>query len=138
MKKLGCLAFVGVFVLILVSVITIVSSSKSSKPSAPATVHESSIQDSPTPKVTSSSTPPGLTDGTYLVGTDIKAGTYKTPGPGSMDVLDSCYWERDSNDSGTFEAIIANGDITGPGRITVNAGEILNLSGDCSWSLVAK
>jgi len=42
-------------------------------------------------------------DGVYLVGMDIKPGTYRN------GAEDGCYWERLSNTSGDFDAIIANG-----------------------------
>ncbi len=73
-------------------------------------------------------------DGAYLVGKDIKAGTYTTPGPKSSDIMDSCYWERDRNSSGELSAVIANDNITGPGRVTVRKGEIFKVTGQCVWS----
>jgi hypothetical protein len=42
-------------------------------------------------------------DGTWLVGTDIKPGTYR----GSSD--GDCYWARLKNTSGDLEGILANG-----------------------------
>ena len=42
-------------------------------------------------------------DGTWLVGTDIQPGTYRS----SSDP--SCYWARLTNTSGDFDAILANG-----------------------------
>lgn len=137
MKKgvVGCLAFVGlaVVVIIIVAVVSIGSGSsgssgiKSSEPdtssqrtSAPAKGHVKKIGTS-------------FGDGTYQVGKDIKAGTYKTKGPRSSDVLDSCYWARNKDASGDPGAIIANNNITGPGVVTVNAGEVFDVSGGCVW-----
>lgn len=62
----------------------------------------------PGPAKTVTAPPPGPAtaiseDGTYLVGTDIKPGTYRNGNEGD------CYWERLSNTSGDFDAIIANG-----------------------------
>lgn len=69
-------------------------------------------------------------DGEYLVGEDMKAGTYKTAGPeGSF----GCYWERASNASGEFDAIIANGNLDGSGRITVNKGEVFKSTRCQDW-----
>jgi hypothetical protein len=59
-------------------------------------------------------------EGEYVVGEDIKAGTYKTTGP---DGGFGCYWERARNASGEFDAIIANNNLNGPGRVTLNNGE---------------
>jgi hypothetical protein len=42
-------------------------------------------------------------DGTWLVGTDIQPGTYRS----SSD--ESCYWARLANTSGDFDAILSNG-----------------------------
>ncbi len=42
-------------------------------------------------------------DGTWLVGTDVKPGTYRSSSDGD------CYWARLKNTSGDFEAILANG-----------------------------
>lgn len=104
---------------------------------APSVVTESSIPDAGTPatsKPAAPVTPSGLSDGTYLAGTDIKAGTYKTPGPGSTDIMDSCYWSVNRDDLG--EDIVANNNITGPARITVKTGQYLELNGGCNWSRV--
>jgi hypothetical protein len=58
-------------------------------------------------------------EGEFVVGEDIKAGTYKTAGPvGGF----GCYWERAKNVSGEFEAIIANNNLDGPGRVTLDSG----------------
>jgi hypothetical protein len=51
-------------------------------------------------------------DGTYLVGRDIKPGTYRAHADDEL-----CYWARLSGTSGDFDDIIANGD--GPGTLTV-------------------
>jgi hypothetical protein len=59
-------------------------------------------------------------EGEFVVGEDIKPGTYKTAGPeGGF----GCYWERAENASGEFDAIIANNNLNGPGRVTLNSGE---------------
>ncbi|WP_285745062.1 hypothetical protein [Lentzea sp. NBRC 105346] len=73
--------------------------------------------------------------GTYEVGTDIKAGKYKTSGPDGSGWVRSCYWARNKDSSGSFDAIIANDNIEGPGTLTVNSGEVLQLSGSCVWKL---
>lgn len=74
-----------------------------------------------------------FTDGTFLVGSDIEAGTYKTDGD---DLGLGCYWERASDDSGSMDAIITNNFGVGPDRVTVNSGEIFKVNGDCEWALV--
>ncbi|WP_225850626.1 hypothetical protein [Streptomyces sp. HPF1205] len=71
-------------------------------------------------------------DGEYLVGQDMKPGTYKTSGP--ADGL--CYWERDKDSSGEFDSIIANGTPTGTGRVTVKKGEVFKTQGCEDWTKV--
>lgn len=98
------------------------------KPSPSATATESHPA---TPRKAAGS----VLDGTYLVGTDLKAGTYTTPGPKSAGITDACYWERAKNDSGSLDSVISNDVLTGRGRVTVHKGEIFKLTGQCVWSL---
>ena len=71
--------------------------------------------------------PPGLTDGTYLVGTDMEAGSYKSPGG------KGCYWARLKDDSG--QNIIANNLGDGPARFTAKKGEYVQIS-RCTFTKV--
>ena len=75
-------------------------------------------------------------DGTYRVGAghDIMPGRYRTTGSGGAGVLESCYWERNVNDSGRFDAIISNENFNGPASLTVRSGEFLKVSGGCVWT----
>ncbi|WP_431968967.1 hypothetical protein [Actinacidiphila sp. bgisy160] len=75
-------------------------------------------------------------DGQYLVGEDIKAGTYKTAGPQDDDLGLGCYWARLKNASGEFDAIIANDNITGQARVTVHKGEYFETKGCLKWERV--
>jgi hypothetical protein len=92
--------------------------------------------DQATPKI--ESVPPAplttFSDGMYLVGTDIKAGSYKTSGP--VSPVKMGYWARMRNDSGEFSAVIANSIINGPARVSVKAGEYLEVTGGAVWTLV--
>jgi len=72
-------------------------------------------------------------EGEYVVGEDIKAGTYKTSGP---DGEFGCYWERSKNASGEFGAIIANNNLEGPGRVTLNSGEYFKTNRCQEWKRV--
>ncbi|MFB8117818.1 hypothetical protein ACFC51_18210 [Streptomyces sp. NPDC055962] len=72
-------------------------------------------------------------DGEYLVGEDMKAGTCKTAG---SDGGFGCYWERASNASGEFDAIIANGNLDGSGRGTVDKGEVFTSTRCQEWKRV--
>lgn len=66
-----------------------------------------------TPQPTDTSVPPTATPdqniiqpGTYLVGTDIRPGIYR--GEAGYDLLDSCYWARLKDLSGSLDSILAN------------------------------
>lgn len=69
---------------------------------------------------------PAIGDGTYQVGRDINPGTWRTTGG-------DCYWERDSNLSGSLESIITNDNITGQAIVQLNPGEYFTTSGGCDW-----
>ncbi|MFG1947712.1 hypothetical protein [Nonomuraea sp. NPDC048826] len=75
-------------------------------------------------------TAPG--DGQYLVGEDIKPGTYKTAGTDGF----TCYWARLKDASGEFGAIIANGNVSGQTRVTLKKGEYFETKGCQDWKRV--
>ncbi|MEU9653462.1 hypothetical protein AB0E00_31825 [Streptomyces sp. NPDC048110] len=72
-------------------------------------------------------------DGEYLVGEDIKSGTYKTAGPEDEW---GCYWERAKDASGEFGSIIANNNLEGTGRVTLNKGEYFKTNRCQEWKRV--
>ncbi|MEU3733538.1 hypothetical protein AB0E81_29685 [Streptomyces sp. NPDC033538] len=72
-------------------------------------------------------------EGEYLVGEDIKAGTYKTAGPADEW---GCYWERAKDASGEFGSIIANNNLDGTGRVTLNKGEYFKTNRCQEWKRV--
>jgi hypothetical protein len=55
-------------------------------------------------------------DGNYIVGTDIKPGTYRAPGTPS-----GCYYARLSGFGATLNEIIANNLVNGPAIVTIAA-----------------
>lgn len=68
-------------------------------------------------------------DGTYLVGTEIAPGTYKTDNKGGF-----CYYERLSGVSGSFDDIITNGSPKGPAIIEIPATDkAFKTSGCGTW-----
>ncbi|GAA2287569.1 hypothetical protein GCM10010415_68410 [Streptomyces atrovirens] len=75
-------------------------------------------------------------DGQYLVGEDMKAGTYKTAGPDKGSIIENCYWARTKDASGEFGAIIANANLQGQGRVTVKKGEYFETNGCQEWTKV--
>lgn len=76
-----------------------------------------------------------FSNGTYEVGADIVPGKYKTPGPRSSDILDSCYMEV-GNGSGSVTGIDQNDNLTGPGVVTLKSGKVFKTSGGCTWTKV--
>lgn len=77
--------------------------------------------------------PPGaISEGMFQVGTEFPAGTYRTAGARNSAVP-NCYWERLSNASGEFEAIITNGNTTGPVTVTLKEGEYFSSMGCAYW-----
>jgi hypothetical protein len=85
----------------------------------------------PEPKV---ATIPG--DGTYVVGSDIKAGTYKTTGP-EESTIPNCYWARLKGTSGDFEDIITNGNATGQTTVTISSSDGAFQTNGCkTWKKV--
>ncbi|WP_154814591.1 hypothetical protein [Actinophytocola xinjiangensis] len=76
-----------------------------------------------------------ITSGMYEVGVDVQAGQYKTPGPPEDDIIGACYWARHKDDSGAMESILANGNLEGPGSVTINAGEFFEATGECTWTM---
>ena len=68
-----------------------------------------------------------LPPGTYLMGRDIEAGTYR--GKAGDDILASCYWARLSNVSGSDD-ILANDNATGQYFIEVLSSDFA-LNTDC-------
>jgi len=119
----GCAIFAVLFVVIIVIVIAVAAGKSSTNTPAPSPV-----------KSSQRAAGKSLSDGTYLIGKDIPAGTYTSPGPRSSGVLDACYWSRAKNSSGDLSSVIANDNITGPGRVTVKAGETVKFSGGCEWN----
>ena len=65
-------------------------------------------------------------DGTWMVGDDIKAGTYRTKGNS-----DGCYWARLSGTSGELADVIANGDADGPTSVTISDGDVAFETSGC-------
>lgn len=81
-------------------------------------------------KATSAPAAASFTDGTFVVGTDIKPGIYRTS-VGS----DTCYWARLSSLDGSFSSILANGDPTGPTSVQVKSTDkAFETSGGCTWT----
>lgn len=91
--------------------------------------------DSGAPEMTNPPTPSGpvtsFGPGTYVVGTDIVAGTYKTAGSASDS---PCYWARLRNTSGELSAIITNGNPEGPTTVTISKSDgAFETSGCQQW-----
>ena len=73
-------------------------------------------------------------DGTYLVRTDIRAGTYRSDGG------EFCYWARLSGLDGELESLIANEVVpSGPALVTIKKSDVGFESQGCgSWDRVGR
>ncbi|WP_329347494.1 hypothetical protein OG226_01735 [Streptomyces sp. NBC_01261] len=72
-------------------------------------------------------------DGTFLVGKDIQAGTYRSEGKNTY----GCYWARLSDTTGESSAIIANGSAQGPAIVKIAAGDKAFQTTDCKpWKKI--
>lgn len=73
-------------------------------------------------------------DGTWLVGQDVKAGTYRAkPGPD-----DNCYWARLKGTSGELDDILANGNPTGPTVVTIRSSDKAFETSSCgTWERIS-
>lgn len=73
-------------------------------------------------------------DGVFMVGEDVKPGTYRTGGSaygGDMP----CYFARLKDTSGDFNAIITNGNPVGPTTVTIKSSDdAFETSGCQEWS----
>jgi hypothetical protein len=79
------------------------------------------------------SPPPTEGDGSYLVGRDIRPGTYRTTG----NTDGRCHWERTRDASGGPGALLAHATVTGTGYVTVKATDGLFTSSGCrDWEAV--
>lgn len=146
MDKLGKGIAFGIGSLVLITAGALMNGGAGSAAVAPKVTATVTAQPEPAPEVTvTEKAKPAVTKtvepeaesafgpGVYLVGEDVEAGSYKTDGPSTSDILDSCYWARNSDDSGEFDSIIANDNITGPSRVTLAKGEVFETSGECEW-----
>ncbi|MPY96828.1 MAG: hypothetical protein GEU97_02310 [Actinophytocola sp.] len=70
-------------------------------------------------------------DGVFVVGEDIKAGTYKTTGPAAGGI-GSCYYAFKSG-TGADADIIDNNLVQGPATVTVRAGQIFETTSCSKW-----
>ncbi|GAB2769216.1 hypothetical protein [Streptomyces bullii] len=89
-------------------------------PAATETVTETATTAVPEEEASAVGEIPG--DGTYVVGTEIEPGTYRTGGP-QDSAIPNCYWARLSGTSGEPNEIIANGNTAGPTTVTISASD---------------
>jgi hypothetical protein len=110
------------------------SPSPPSSTTGPVPTQEHTAQAADPPAPTGPATSFG--DGTYVVGTDIVPGTYKTsgPAPGGIDI---CYWSRLKDTTGNFDTIIANDVGKGPTTATISRSDgAFKTSGCNTWQKV--
>ncbi|HVW41261.1 MAG TPA: hypothetical protein VHC18_07920 [Amycolatopsis sp.] len=86
------------------------------------------------PQPLTTTPPPGpastIDEGTYVVGVDIKPGTYRTGGP----TRSTCYWFRLKDTSGELSAVIASDGTRGPATVTIKPSDrAFKTSGCMTW-----
>jgi TolA-binding protein len=74
-------------------------------------------------------------DGTYIVGQDVKPGTYHTNGSGNTGAND-CYYATLNSTNGSLNSIISNGNFDGPETISLSGVYAFQVNGPCTWVLV--
>jgi hypothetical protein len=74
-------------------------------------------------------------DGTFVVGQDIKSGTYHTNGSGNAGAND-CYYATLNSTDGSLTSIIANGNFDGPETMNLSGVYAFQVNGPCTWVLV--
>jgi hypothetical protein len=105
--------------------------------SAPATSTSTMPAPAKTGGVAKKAAPPApatIGDGTFEVGSEVKAGIYTTTAP---DSVIGCYWARLRDFDDGLNSIIANDMLTpgAKGRITVKATDAgVKFSGGCRWA----
>jgi hypothetical protein len=123
-------------VLAVLFIIGIANSGKSSTSTAPAPAPAQELAAAPEAPPAPTGPVTSFSDGTYVVGTDIVAGTYHTTGPASNG-SGLCYWEREKDTSGNFDSIIANDLGHGPATVTISSSDgAFKTSGCNTWTKV--
>jgi hypothetical protein len=121
-------------VLVLLFIIGIANSGNSSTSTATASAQGLAAAPEAPPAPTGPVT--SFSDGTYVVGTDIVAGTYHTTGPASNG-SGLCYWGREKDTSGNFDSTIANDVGRGPATVTISSSAgAFKTSGCNTWTKV--
>ncbi|MGY1606360.1 MULTISPECIES: hypothetical protein [unclassified Geodermatophilus] len=118
------------FVLVLAVIVDATSTVESSEASDPATappLASTAVPSAGTPEPAPE--PPGFGDGTYLVGTDIQPGLYRADG------TSGCYWERLSDVTGDFDAILANDNPSGQSYVEILPTDVAFSTDECGrWT----
>lgn len=137
----GCVIALGVAAVIFIIVVAASLGSGGSAPTSPGPAVGSSAPTSTTEATTAPPTQSGpLTtfggDGTYRVGTDIAAGTYRSAGP-APDGLGLCSWFRLKDTTGNDGTIIAFSNSKGPLVVTIGKSDgAFQTSGCQQWNRV--
>lgn len=74
-------------------------------------------------------------DGTFVVGQDIKSGTWHTNGSGNAGAND-CYYATLNSTDGSLTSIITNGNFDGPETLNLSGVYAFQTNGPCTWNLV--
>ncbi|NUR32271.1 MAG: hypothetical protein HOV83_41575 [Catenulispora sp.] len=109
--------------------VTVTAGGTEAVKAAPVTVTSTAAAPSSAPPAAAA----GFGDGTYIVGTDIKPGLYKTTGP-AASVIPNCYWERERDLEGGLNSIIANDNAKGQTTVKIaSTDKAFKTSGCNQW-----
>ena len=73
--------------------------------------------------------------GVYVVGQDIKSGTWHTNGDNGVGGS-ACYFATLNDNSGSINSIANNNNFDGPETVDVSGLDALQINGPCTWNLV--
>jgi hypothetical protein len=127
----------SVFVTVTVPAVPVATTKPAAAP--PATKPAVVATTKPAAAPTTTAAPAAVTipgDGTYVVGTDIKPGLYKTSGP-APDSIGDCYWERDKDLNGGFDSILANDNTKGQTTVKIlSTDAAFKTTGCADWTKI--
>ncbi|MGW7267954.1 hypothetical protein [Streptomyces sp. NPDC054842] len=113
---------------------TATNKAKKAEPQPTVTVTKTKTAEPKKKPAPKAATIPG--DGTFVVGADVKPGTYKTAGA-EESVIPNCYWARLKGTSGSFNDIIANDNSEGPTTVTISSSDgAFKTTGCKTWKKV--
>lgn len=108
------LFLIVIVIAVIIAIVSAAIGSSNSSPNVAASQQNNNVVEATTTEAAPAPTLPQFNDGNYVVGTDIKPGTYRT-----REASTGCYYERLSGFGGTTDDIIANANTDAPAVVTI-------------------